>query len=379
MDQKRISAFILLALLLLVIGGCGGGIQEVTDSPADDGAITKPQPLDKAASDLGSSGSVCNLVAGDDSYGTCEIFNDGNNLHFIFTAGGAGFEGVSIYADTEPPSEENGPEPSAGLVLESGSEINSTLSFSDEPVGPFTEIAPTVVPQELNVGLPHILPYEQTYDTPKDSLQFEFSIGGWDYQQQLYIAAAVTVDGETATARDPDDPAEELLEYWPLPVLDLPEEPQSAHIAINNDSTYVTTLMHCPTGYHVQSALPYTGWCVDLYHHISTNHTYYATLYNSYDPNLPERLKDSDWDLANYVINNRIGNRWSVQAALWYFVGGGDYPSNDENAVSMIEDALANGEGYTPSFGDRVMVLVDVDEDTQVTAIEIDLWDNRDF
>ncbi|MBN2081594.1 hypothetical protein JW859_05220 [bacterium] len=380
MERNKLSAFILLAFILLIIGGCGGATQEVTDIAGGDGPIAKPEPIDKGASDLGSSGSVCDLLAGETNYGTCEIFNDGNVLHFIFTASDAGFDGVRVYADTVPPAEGDdgeGIEPSASLVLEPTTQINSSLSFSDGPVGMLTEVTPTVVPQVLDLGPLMALPYSRDFDAPRDSLSLEFMIAGWDYAEMLYITAAVTVDGETATARDPGDPATELLEYWPLPVLNLPPEPQSTYIAVDSDSTYLTTLMHCPTGYDVQSAMPYTGWCVDLYHHISPNQIYDAMLYNSYDPNLPERLKDSDWDLANYVINHRIGNRWSVQAALWYFVGGGNYPSNDENAVTMVEDALENGEGYTPSFGDRVLVLVDVDEDTQVTAVELDVWYNE--
>jgi hypothetical protein len=94
-----------------------------------------------------------------------------------------------------------------------------------------------------------------------------------------------------------------------------------------------------------------------------------ASLYVSYDPALPAHCQDSDWDMVNYILNHKQGPPSEVQAAIWYFIGGGYYPQGPY-AKAMVEDALDCGEGYVPPQDGLVALVVDFGPDKQTIVVE---------
>lgn len=365
----RIGGIITALFLLLALGCSGSSSDQVNQA----GAIEKPMPVARAASGMSPAVSHCDVMVDDMLMaGNCDIYNDGNLMHFVFTANEMwAFSRVRVYCDTVMPE--------GDIEYRSNHELGTLTTapfvpgpaLSDEPVDVDAAISNNTVMAGL---LTRPLPYETQLDTPASELHLVFNVGDWNIGEPLYIKADVTAQGRTAVVYSSDAPGEEVFEYYPRPELSLPSQQILTYLGLGDDGKYETTLYNCPDGYDVKGMTPYTGWCVDLWHVIYPNQMYNVKLYNSYDPNLPERLQDEDWDMANYVVNHKQGNANAVQGAIWYFVGGGDYPSGG-NAQAMVDEALANGEGYTPPAAGTVIVIVDVAEDTQTTAIEVPLED----
>ena len=135
-------------------------------------------------------------------------------------------------------------------------------------------------------------------------------------------------------------------------------------------SEFKTTLSETPEGYDVSDGI-YLGWCHDEKKPISSKPTYDVTLYSSYGPNLPKRLKDKDWDMVNYILNHKKSSKWQdIVAAIWYFTYDAKYPSAPE-ARAMVDDALKNGKGFIPVPGQAIAVICDADNDIQLTFIEL--------
>ncbi|MEM3697192.1 MAG: hypothetical protein QXQ94_06805 [Candidatus Bathyarchaeia archaeon] len=130
---------------------------------------------------------------------------------------------------------------------------------------------------------------------------------------------------------------------------------------------YYVYLSNVPDGYHVSNGV-FLGWCVDEHHYIYNGRTYSARLYSSYDANNPH--PDPDWPKVNYILNNKQGSWEDVQAAIWYFVDGGTWPS-DPDAQAMINAANANGENFVPGPGQTLAVIVWINSNTQVPIIEV--------
>jgi len=123
------------------------------------------------------------------------------------------------------------------------------------------------------------------------------------------------------------------------------------------------------TGFDVYDGT-YVSWCCDESHYITPGTTYTVTLYSSYDPLNP--WPDNDWDMVNYVINNKdpTANKDQIQNAIWYFIDGG-YTGSDPVILGMINDAIANGEGFVPVVGELCAVICDAGATVQHTFIEV--------
>ena len=124
----------------------------------------------------------------------------------------------------------------------------------------------------------------------------------------------------------------------------------------------------------------YTGWCVDTEHGIDRTQTYLVNLYSSYSP--PAGFEGLDWDLINYVLNNKdAGTADDIQAVLWYIVSGDWLTdaawgySHTTEADAILADAMANGVGYEPEEGDILAVIClpvgSEEERAQMMIIEI--------
>ncbi|RLI29824.1 hypothetical protein DRO50_00835 [Candidatus Bathyarchaeota archaeon] len=91
-------------------------------------------------------------------------------------------------------------------------------------------------------------------------------------------------------------------------------------------------------------------------------------MYSTYDPDNPH--PDEDWDMVNYILNHKQGSWEDVQDAIWFFVDGGRWPSNPAGQA-MVNDALANGEGFVPGPGQTLAVILYIDGYTQIPIIEV--------
>ena len=108
----------------------------------------------------------------------------------------------------------------------------------------------------------------------------------------------------------------------------------------------------------------YIGWCADHETPMPRDTNIDIFLYSSIDPPNFEfsgiNLKNQQWDMVNYILNHKHGgNRIDVQHALWHFVNvSGSFELNlSPTSLAIIEDAEANGNGFTPAPGQIVAVL----------------------
>jgi hypothetical protein len=151
--------------------------------------------------------------------------------------------------------------------------------------------------------------------------------------------------------------------------------------------SWVTKLWNLPAGgpYNVEEDGVYVTWCFEEGTDITigTNEgnapPYNAILYSSYDPFLPTKFQDPDWDLVNWIINHKGDypghTNQDIQEAIWYFIDGGATPST-AIGQQIVADALAYGEGFIPGSGQWFAVIVDIidpaGEDIQDLFIEVD-------
>ena len=156
--------------------------------------------------------------------------------------------------------------------------------------------------------------------------------------------------------------------YAGVPSINLPSGEVSLTIQWpSSECYYYVWLSDVPSGYHVSNGR-YLGWCVDEYHVIISGETYRAEMYSTYDPDNPH--PDEDWDMVNYILNHKQGSWEDVQDAIWFFVDGGRWPSNPAGQA-MVNDALANGEGFVPGPGQTLAVILYIDGYTQIPIIEV--------
>ena len=112
------------------------------------------------------------------------------------------------------------------------------------------------------------------------------------------------------------------------------------------------------------------GWCADN-NGKPVNYTTANLIssYSTYDfsqviPN-PENI-----DLLNYLMNKYVEERSFpvIQAAVWYIVNG--YYNNPSGGILLtdvqmaelevvVEEVMANGEGFVPKCGEKVVIFID--------------------
>jgi predicted ribosomally synthesized peptide with SipW-like signal peptide len=154
-----------------------------------------------------------------------------------------------------------------------------------------------------------------------------------------------------------------------------------------------------PGDYAVQDGVIYRAWCLDDNHYVKQNQK--VNLYSSLDPAVYDF--DPDWNTgamsyANYLINRYDGDCSAcyqtchgmyagpyLQQAVWYFLDGwSTHPCIRPPAWAMINDALANGEGFIPGISpnpnpegpdaDPMALVIAVSKNTgvQILGIEVD-------
>lgn len=144
----------------------------------------------------------------------------------------------------------------------------------------------------------------------------------------------------------------------------------------------VARLFNLPAGtYNVVNNGVYNMWCFEqgpiIY--VGTYEgnapTYSATLWSSYDPELPAEFQDPDWDKINWIINHKANYPGAlgqdIQEAIWYFKDGGATPTNPIGQ-QIVADANAHGEGFIVGPGQWCAVILDVAGSYQDVFIEVD-------
>lgn len=140
--------------------------------------------------------------------------------------------------------------------------------------------------------------------------------------------------------------------------LNLPSNP--VDVIVQNDATswFVTTLSNVPSGYDVTNTT-YLGWCIDHTIVMTRNETFEALLYSSLNP--PSgNYSNIQWDMVNYVLNNKLANFTETQDAIWNFVNNTStsFQSLDPNETALVNAAHQYGTGFVPSSGQSVAVIV---------------------
>ncbi|MDB6055096.1 MAG: hypothetical protein JWN25_2619 [Verrucomicrobiales bacterium] len=152
--------------------------------------------------------------------------------------------------------------------------------------------------------------------------------------------------------------------------LSLPSGQVSVYVDGGYNTFYDATLSNVGVGFDVSDDI-YGAWCVDYYAPNSpAGQPFEGTLFNSLGSNLPSDLQASYWDLVNYVINHKQGDRNDIQAAIWYFTDGDTWDVTPA-AQAMILDAQAHGEGFVPAVGQQVAVIVRPAMNIQTIIIEV--------
>lgn len=154
------------------------------------------------------------------------------------------------------------------------------------------------------------------------------------------------------------------------------------------DSYFLTTLSGIPSGEDLSDGT-YLGWCVETSDELPRSTNYIVTLYSSLNP--PASLSSEAWDMVNYILNNKQGERIDIQAAIWYFIkmesptpgyytydpyGDNRYGGNPPSSYTenMVADALANGDGFTPGPCDVLAIICLPDtSDVQTSIIELEI------
>jgi hypothetical protein len=122
----------------------------------------------------------------------------------------------------------------------------------------------------------------------------------------------------------------------------------------------------------------YNGWCVDVERVIFLGADYDGTTYSTLS-DFPSDLVDhpENMGLINYIINQDYlaqGMSYGdIQLAIWLLVDDTTtYPGpyTKANVDAIVADALANGEGFVPSCGDVVAIIVEPTVEAQTTIIE---------
>lgn len=126
-----------------------------------------------------------------------------------------------------------------------------------------------------------------------------------------------------------------------------------------------------PTGYDIYDGY-WNGWCAEQTTYMYPNTWYEVTPWSTLKSGIPRRCRNTGWDNVNYLLNHKHPNAtlWDIQAAIWYLLGNGGYPT-DAEARAMADDAQQNGDGFIPTPGDKIAVVLDCPSNLQLVFMEV--------
>ena len=158
--------------------------------------------------------------------------------------------------------------------------------------------------------------------------------------------------------------------------LNLPSTIVRIEVSDGTESYFSTKLSEVPLGYDATNGT-YLGWCVDKTAEMARSPATHAVkLYSSGNP--PGELASEKWDMVNYILNHKQGAAEDIQQAIWYFVHmDSSYSPTSTVAWAIVNDTLANGNGFVPGYGQTIavicypMVLLPEPTDVQISIIEV--------
>jgi len=154
--------------------------------------------------------------------------------------------------------------------------------------------------------------------------------------------------------------------------LNLPSTPITIEVSNGTESYFNTQLSNVPAGYDVTNAT-YHGWCVDRTVIMTRSPAIHAVrLYTSTNP--PEQLATEKWDMVNYILNHKQGTPGDIQQAIWYFINMvGNYTPTSTIARAIVNDTLANGNGFIPGNDQTIAVICFPGDLPQPTSVQISI------
>ncbi len=157
--------------------------------------------------------------------------------------------------------------------------------------------------------------------------------------------------------------------------LNLPSDPVTIEVFDGTVSYFETHLMNVPPGYDVTNQT-YIGWCVDTRASLARSPARHIVfLYSSLNP--PGELAGEEWDMVNYILNHKQEkNAMDIQEAIWYFIHMDDsFNPTRSGAWDLIYDAIENGSGFVPEYGQPVAVICYptplFPQEVQISIIEV--------
>ena len=158
--------------------------------------------------------------------------------------------------------------------------------------------------------------------------------------------------------------------------LNIPSTIVRIEVSDGTESYFITELSEVPVGYDVTNGT-YLGWCVDVTAEMARSPaTHPVKLYSSLNP--PGELASEEWDMVNYILNHKQGSAEDIQQAIWYFIHmDNSYSPTSTVAWTIVNDTLANGNGFVPGHGQTIavicypMVLLPEPTDVQISIIEV--------
>jgi hypothetical protein len=121
-------------------------------------------------------------------------------------------------------------------------------------------------------------------------------------------------------------------------------------------------------------------WCIDSGHRIRLNRQFSGHVYSSYD-DLPGSIVNGTnphvdspqhLDVINWIINqNDLGDSFDVQNAIWTILDDDPIHECDSLCQDIVNVALLEGQGFIPTVGDYIGIILEPDNDKQNLIIPI--------
>lgn len=366
MKQRRFSFVCgLLVLAALALNGCGGSGTTAASDPGKPQSSLVAKPGQAKVGSMYSDPQLdftWDLIAGQNqNAGTVHVYNDASTLFVAYNLSGSWqMTEAHVLVSTTPPN----------------------------PKG----------------GAPGQFPYSQTFNPAVSSYTFQISLADLSLsgKTKVYLAThAATTSGETIWGGywNNGNPRYDFnwAKKWGggftthvMPVFNHTDWRSYSASHFGPQSYWGVNF--ADNSYPFPGNNTWNGWCVDLAHSMYPNYPYEVQLWSCYDPNLPSFAQSGNWDLISYILTKRNAGagiyaaNWAVdankeefQTAVWYFMGGGGAPASGSLADQIVQDALANGDGFIPGPGQYYAVILfphtETDNNTvraQMNIIEVD-------
>jgi hypothetical protein len=151
----------------------------------------------------------------------------------------------------------------------------------------------------------------------------------------------------------------------------LPTIPVIINVVDGTISYYDLTLSGVPDGYDVTNG-QYTAWCIQMGIYMPRNINHEVTLYSSYDPDLPDSVKDYEWHQINYILNNKNGyDKTAIQEAIWYLTD--QKSTTNPDALALLAEANQFGTDFEPHVGQIIAIIAIGSPQIQRVIFEVEL------